>query len=331
MFQDRGQRRQVKLAADSAAKSAQNRLVTLFFMLAMVLVMMQQAAQPRTWGWLWGMGSSGAGESSELSGTGRPLASDPIPDRFLSPLESPVPDESQFEADRADLSVDPQRLATIQDDTYFRQKEAPAWFYLYQRLQETPLEVVDAIGRDRQLSRLQIYRQTDSYRGQLVRLQGIVRRAFRVPAVENDLGIESHWQLWMFENREANDPIVVYALEMPPGFPEGIELEEDVWLTGYVYKRWSYPAKGGLMVAPVVLAKRAHWLPAASSNISSENVEWSDLGWTVAMVVLAAILIARILMRLSPLTVKRHRQKVTVDQAPVSFDFLSENEAEDKR
>ena len=328
MFQDRGQRRQLKSAADSAAKSAQNRLVTLFFMLAMVLVMMQQAAQPRTWGWLWEMGDSEAGAVSELP---RTSASDPIPDRFVSPLESSTSDQSQFKADAADLSVDPQRLATIQDDTYFRQNEAPAWFYLYQRLQQTPLDALDAIGSDRQLSRLQLYRQTDSYRGQLVQLRGLVRRAFRVPAVENNLGIEFHWQLWMFENRESKDPIVVYALEMPAGFPEGVELEEDVWLTGYVYKRWSYPAKGGLMVAPVVLAKMAHWSPATLSDRSTLNVEWSNLGWTVAMVVLAAILIARVLMRMSSFPVLRHPKKVGGDQAPVNFDFLSEEEAEDKR
>jgi hypothetical protein len=56
-------------------------------------------------------------------------------------------------------------------------------------------------------------------------------------------------------------PIVVYSLQMPAGFPSGMELDEEVSFSGFCYKRWAYPAADGTRVAPLILAKTARWNP----------------------------------------------------------------------
>jgi hypothetical protein len=145
-------------------------------------------------------------------------------------------------------------LDNVRDDSHFRPAEQTAWFALWRILLATPAERLRSLSLG-EASYLQIYRQTEDYRGRLVDLQGVIRRAHRIQAPHNDVGIQQYWQCWLFPQNEPREPLVVYALDAPERLHEGMTLDEPASLTGIVYKRWSYQAAEGLQVAPVVLAK----------------------------------------------------------------------------
>ncbi|NUQ63835.1 MAG: hypothetical protein HUU20_15265 [Pirellulales bacterium] len=106
---------------------------------------------------------------------------------------------------------------------------------------------------------VQLAQQPEAYRGELVTLAGTVRRAQRVTAPKNDRGIESYYQLWLQPEDDPTDPIVVYSLELPEGFPTGMEVSADARLTGFFFKRWAYMAQDRLRSAPTVLSRTVDW------------------------------------------------------------------------
>src|SRR5688572_31130096 len=57
----------------------------------------------------------------------------------------------------------------------------------------------------------QLYRQSGQYRGQVVTVRGTARRAYRVQASKNHLGIEEYFVFWVSPFESADTPLVVYA------------------------------------------------------------------------------------------------------------------------
>ena len=181
-------------------------------------------------------------------------------------LASPAPTEPTAENRQAEPSgpplppgVDGEGLSSIRDDTFFRAAEHEAWFHLFAWLQTTSEQQLETVVQAN-VSSLQLLRQMPAYRGRLVRVQGVVRRAGPIAAPDNEAGIRSYWQCWL-QDAAGTAPIVVYALQMPAGFPRGQALRETAEFTGVAYKRWAYQAESGLLVAPVLLAKTARWTP----------------------------------------------------------------------
>jgi hypothetical protein len=88
---------------------------------------------------------------------------------------------------------------------------------------------------------------------------------------DNVLGVETQYLLWVQPIEGPTSPIVVYALDLPAGFPSLADpnsvggytrLREDVEITGYFFKRWAYGARDGVNTAPLVLAKTPLWFPS---------------------------------------------------------------------
>jgi hypothetical protein len=209
-------------------------------MLLLVLVLMNQARRPESWTWIW-----------QLSGQAPPSPA-------LLPTASTAQPQSTHQEATGQTGwppgLDPHVLDNVRDDSHFRPAEQTAWFALWQILQVTPAEQLRSWSLG-QTSYLQIYRQTQNYRGRLVDLQGVIRRAHLIQAPHNDVGIQQYWQCWLFPLNEPREPVVVYALDAPQRLRDSMTLDEPARLTAIVYKRWSYQAADGLQVAPVVLAK----------------------------------------------------------------------------
>ena len=179
-------------------------------------------------------------------------------------------------------------LAAIRDDTVFRSAESDTWFRWCELVRD------DRRSRDGQgkasssqqaVTFLQLFRQSDEYRGRSVRVSGVVRRAHHVAARTNEKGVDGYFQCWLFPFNGSN-PIVVYALQMPEGFPTGMELYERVSFTGIFFKRWAYQAQGGIMTAPLVLSAAGDWTPPEAV----EPMKTPSLLWIVIAIGLAALI-----------------------------------------
>ena len=267
------------------SRGEQYRLLVLVFSLMLVLLLMAEAAKPKNWQWMWHLGSGEQADAdtiraipwNETHSGSEPDQHEDVDTRLRQPADQPLPpgvfmavaDKSTtgkaVRSDAADGSTDSlfpgvtdSQLQTIRDDTVFRRAEMDAWFSWFDLLGAAD-EPVDSP----QVTFLQLFRQPDEYRGRLIRVSGVVRRAHRVAAHANGQGYSHFYRCWLFPHSGGTNPIVVYALNLPDGFPVGMQLHEDVAFTGLFFKRWAYQATGGIMTAPLVLAANGDWKPAA--------------------------------------------------------------------
>ncbi len=264
------------------SRQVQRRLLSLTVALLLVLVAMEHAAQPKNWAWMWQLGNGRPALSQTPAQPARP------PDQVVEAI--PVADVAQwhFTADE---------LRWIQDDTLFRPAEQPVWWAMFARLLQTPPERLRAAAL-RDVTALQLLGQMDYYRGKLVDVSGQLRRVNRVAAPANDLGIDSYYQAWVFQE---NQPIVVYSLEVPSALIDVAGDGQSVRLIGYAFKRWPYRAAEGLISAPVVLTRRLQWEPSADMARAAPPSRPGGRRFLLAAGVtsVAAVLLAWVLWRVA--------------------------------
>ena len=133
MSQDRNTNRFPHRSGPSGpvARSSRARLLLLTGLFILVLVLMQHARRPTTWRWMWQMNDVGPTvDPFEEQVAGSPSHAGRVDGSFVSPAE-PAP----VEGEQMSLWIDPQRLADIRDDTYFRPSEKEIWFHLFRVLE----------------------------------------------------------------------------------------------------------------------------------------------------------------------------------------------------
>ncbi|MCA9121278.1 MAG: hypothetical protein H6822_21480 [Planctomycetaceae bacterium] len=191
-------------------------------------------------------------------------------------------------------TLDQLALAAIRDDMVWRPEEQTAWFRSFEKLKS----LTDRELKEQSLGSVgfvQLFRQTNEYRGKLVTVRGTAELAYHVPAPKNDLGIERYYVFWLRPSDGADAPLVAYALELPPGFPnvgsDHTNLREEMTFTGYFFKRWAYGARDGIRTAPLVLANRPSWQPA-KPIFSAERPSVGMMVVAVLAIALLAVAIA---------------------------------------
>ncbi|NLX96065.1 MAG: hypothetical protein GXY83_07805 [Rhodopirellula sp.] len=258
-------------------RGEQWRLLLIVLALGLVVILYVQSQNPDNFQWFDAMAQL-QDEAADRPAEPRPLKPTPEQDpagAFRSPLADETTIRPKDEQAEAFSGIDRGDLEAIRDDTPFRSAEQAAWFRLLKILAETP----DAALRKASIGRVmyvQLAQQPAAYRGELVTLLGTVRRAQQVAAPENDYGIESYYQLWLQPQDNPNDPIVVYSLNLPDGFPTGSSISAEIRMTGYFFKRWAYMAQDRLRSAPAVLSRSVDWIkrPAATA-VRPRRDDWS--------------------------------------------------------
>lgn len=280
------------------SRREQMRLLVLVGSLMLVIILMFEAADPTNWEWLW------AGPPQELTEaeianktyeTRLAPAADPerslMVDEFISELPDESVDDVQVDQQGGYFpGVKPRLLATVRDDMLLIPSESDAFYHLCAVLRDADAaELQEAcLGRK---GFVQLYEQPKEYRGRLVTIRGEVRHAEQFEANPNSYGVETLWKITLRPAGGPNLPIIVYALEMPLGFPEGADIHEEAAFTGFSYKRAAYQAKGETTggetrTAPVVIAKIGHWNPPPEKKGPSATV------WAVVTAVIGAAILA---------------------------------------
>jgi hypothetical protein len=221
-------------------------------------------------------------------------------------------------ADAADgdrlLGVRAEDLEGVRDDTRSTREEQACSLRLLDILNRTPAAAIRQASLG-PVAYAQLFRQPDYYRGRLVTVSGIVRRATRVALIRNDYGIKEYYQVWLWPSDNPTAPIVVYCLRLPKGFPTGDELAEQSELTGLFFKRWAYQAQDAIRTAPALLARDLQWQP--KPVIAPEPPPET---WMVVMAIGGAVA-AALLGALAVYLRTRPSQPVLPEQLP-DFDAL---------
>ncbi len=156
-----------------------------------------------------------------------------------------------------------QQLEQIQDDALFRRAEQEVWRQLLELLHQREASELEKQSEGL-VSYGQLFRQSGAYRGRLITVRGQLRRAERIPMPANAWGQRYYYQTWLQPADHPSNPIQIYCLELPEGFPLGLQIQEEVEITGFYFKRVAYQARDGLRTAPTLVAKTVRWFPRPS-------------------------------------------------------------------
>jgi hypothetical protein len=296
------------------SRREQWRLLLLVVGLGLVVMTMFEAREADNWRWIWRLDRNRAEDAEPVDTRLRPKAKgEEIADSFISRPDPEVDadDEAAEPARRYFPGVKRTYLDTIEDNTILRAAEKDAWFHLLALLEKHDEETLReaSVGR---VSFVQLYQQSDEYRGELVTLRGTLRRAHRLTAPENQYGIDDYYQVWLQPVDNAANPMVLYVLDLPEGFPTGMDIAEEAEVTGFYFKRWAYPAQDTVRLAPVVLAKGVQWFPSVSL---AERTRSRQL--PVWVVLVSAVLIASVLIGF---VVFRTRYRPVAAEPPSDFE-----------
>lgn len=245
---------------DYRSRRAKLRLMVIVFSLMFVVVMISEAFKPESWVWLTGSSPKAVAVEEDIDTRLKPNAN-PLPLGVF--VSEPAPDTEDESAGQSPLGLNLARYRAIKDNTVFRSKEMSIWYDTFGAIRDLTVEDSNRL-KGESTSFTQLYRQSDQYRGQLVQVAGTVRRVDYHKAHSNEQGIPGYFQFWLWPENSIN-PIVVYRLDLPDGFPVGEDVNEYVAFDGVFFKRWAYEAKGGFMTAPVVLAHGVNWTQKIAS------------------------------------------------------------------
>jgi hypothetical protein len=246
-----------------------------------VAVLMAKVRNPENWAWFTRLSEDRAPEVD--------TSAPETPPHWTPGTITTPPKQTPHETDHTKPfheRVQRDLLGAVQDDSRFVPKETAAFFHLLRLLKETDEAVIKKSPAER-VSYLQLWEQSAEYRGRLVTMRGEVRgvQPKRFPA--NNDGLEQYYEVWLKHDSKNNatNPIAVYCLELPQGFPAGPSMAEPVEVTGFYYRRWWYQdSENKSRRAPLILTKTLDWAPAPP--VVDEPL---NLPLLVALIVSAAV------------------------------------------
>lgn len=213
-----------------------------------------------------------------------PFAEEKLPDAVVIEPEPPeAAEETAFE-----LGAPARSLATVRDDTVFRDGDREAWFSMWQTLRSTDPTVLRKSPAT-SVSFAELFGQPKAFRGRLVRFTGLVKRLQYIEAPANDSNINGYWQAWVRPDLGPPTPVVVYFFEIPPGFPTGERIEERIEVVGYFFKRWAYQATDAIRTAPLVVARMPYSIESREKSSPMDWIGSIAMATMFGVVVLSAV------------------------------------------
>lgn len=131
--------------------------------------------------------------------------------------------------------------------------------------------------------------EPDRFRGDLITIEGDLRRLNRIPASSTDAPEPDSYEAWIFTADSGLNPYRVVCTSLPTGFALGDQLTPPIRVraTGYFFKRYSYATTGNYHTAPLLLAKT---LIRLSSSKKSSAQPPSHRAQTLAFLTVSVLL-----------------------------------------
>lgn len=244
-------------------------------LLFLVFIAMRFASQPATWSW---MSESSPSTGKELP---TPIAethnhTDLVthPARLdLQPLKAirptvPIRGSNSLKHQQSDVELsspqlgikERETLKEVRDNTALRLRpqEADAYYTILDHARKQASISEPAAARA-DVTFAMLLNDPSSYRGELIRIEGIVRRTTQYKAGSNSVGIDQLYESWIFSPDSQNHPYIVVSTRIPEGFPLGTSISESVSVTGYFFKNNLYAARDAMRIAPMLLSSHFVW------------------------------------------------------------------------
>lgn len=107
-----------------------------------------------------------------------------------------------------------------------------------------------------------LFQNPEVWQGELVTLQGYVRRVLSHPADPALFNGQSLHELWLYTRDSQHIPTVVVTPTLPRDFPRTADFVDSITVTGCFYRIYVYKGQSETRQAPLVLAGRIDWKPS---------------------------------------------------------------------
>jgi hypothetical protein len=191
------------------------------------------------------------------------------------------------------FQVDPTLLAEIRDDTpWIRPSEYSAWYHFWTVLKHAPQETLT--DRAQIVGFVELFQQPTAFRGKTVTIDGSARRATYLKVDDPQSNVAGYYRVIVWPKGGPPEPIFLYCLELPTGFPTGDEIAAEITATGLFFKRMVYPTEqtDELRRAPVIMARSLTWQqPQQTAPTNDSNtIRLVIAGTVVGFIVLVGLL-----------------------------------------
>lgn len=197
-----------------------------------------------------------------------------------APAEVPAKVEAAARPSKG-VALPPGLFSAVIDRKGIREPERDAYYEVLAHARDVDLGLQKAAGRkntaearqkfaaDKKNARkkyslfVDIITDPDRFRGQPLTLTGYIHKVDEMAAGENEQGLKTLYQVWMYTADSYSSPYVVVCTEVPSNMPAPRRGSptSDVAVTGYFFKLYSYEAERGNWGAPLILARRLEWNP----------------------------------------------------------------------
>ena len=224
-----------------------------------------------------------------------------------------------------DAQLDKSILAAIKDNTFgITTAEKPAYEAILVKVRNTPVEDLQRIAHtDVPFSVLML--DADRYRGDVVTLEGDLRRINRIAAAPNDSTTKDSWEVWLFTADSGLNPYRVILADLPDGVPQSDDLKPAlrVRVTGYFFKRYSYATTNNFHTAPLLIGKMSESSGPATSH--AQRPARNSRGLTLlAMGVFATFVIVAVVVEVSIWRRSRHHKaSQEIAEPPPDMSWLN--------
>ena len=207
-------------------------------------------------------------------------------------LESP----RDRDASQRKTQFDKRLLSKIRDNTIgIRNDEAEAYFRLLHHVRSLSLHDLERVATT-EVQYVNVMTEPDRFRGELVTIQGSLRRLYQFEATPNDYGISTLYEAWIFTGDSGNHPYRVVSTSIPQTLIPGTNTPLPVRVTGFFFKREGYRSGGGMHVAPTLLTpvvtpfRPSNAIPPADGIVSTMIRIVTSVGLALLVTLLAFIM-----------------------------------------
>lgn len=253
--------------------------------LAVVIIAISEARKPENWQWL----SSVPLEIDH----GRPLGTGATADG-LAPGEVRIGSSSdqresraelreQYQPRQASLRIPAESLDTVEDSRLgVRATERSAYFTMLSTARSAnPRDLAAAARRD--LPFLSLMNDSAAHRGEVIWIEGELRRVEPLEAGPNTYGFQQLYEGWLFTDQAGRtNPYRIVVSELPEGFPQGTDVRERVRLAAYFFKRYTYATAHGQHSAPMLIGFR--WTRVVGRDHSMPAIWPGWWPWALALI-----------------------------------------------
>lgn len=209
--------------------------------------------------------------------------------------------------------------------------ERAAAEYIQERLAE-PKEQRPSYLTDADKVFYDVFKRPDVYRGRAVTMTGTLRKLTTYKAHDNEFGVGTLYEGWVFPDESRNNPVVVVFTDNGKALPLGSDVSARVTFTGYFFKMYGYTASNSTRVAPMVLSRTVTRAPVATGGM--QGAMWIGVGVGAVLLLVAAVFVGVLLRDRSVKTQVQPVEDVDLanitEDAPPDFSHLSEGDGQSR-